>query len=222
MKLTAEEEQEKGFLITKGRFVDLVLVTLGLVTLVFSLLAFIAITSSLIVTTTASKIPHHRCILYSDSNEEQTEIIFGGSGPCYAVFLAPIGVWLCLVPLVVFLSFKIWRKWKIRFLAYMWTLLLIALFVYCLVAASLVSAGEAVTCSKVENLTHPLGGKQSCSQGGAYFNVTLGSRGYVRFDDWVDLTEAGMWISTCLILFMLVIYVARCAVWTLRQLQGKR
>ena len=222
VKLTVGEEQEKGFLLTKGRLVDLVLVALGLVTLVFSLLAFIGITSSLIVTTTASRVPHHRCILYSDSNQEQTEIIFGRSGPCYAVFLAPIGIWLCLAPIIVFLGLKIWRSWKITFLAYLWTLILIALFVYCIVSASLVSAGEQVTCLKVANLTHPLGGKQSCSQGGAYFNVTLGARGYARFDDWVDLTEAGMWISTCLIFFMLAIYVARCVVWTLRVLQKKR
>ena len=221
MKLTSTEDQEKGFLLTKGRFVDLVLVTLGLITLAFSLLAFIGITSSLIVTTTASRIPHHRCILYSDSNTEQTEIIFGSSGPCYAVFIAPIGIWLCLVPLMVFLCVKVWRRWNVSFLAYLWTLLLFTLFTYCLVSASLVSAGEAVTCSKVANLTHPLGGKQSCAQGGAYFNVTLGSRGYARFDDWVDLTEAGIWISTCLILFMVVIYVLRCVLWTVRLLKGQ-
>ncbi|KAI6645799.1 hypothetical protein LOD99_13061 [Oopsacas minuta] len=218
-KLTGLEEQEQGFLLTKGRFVDIILVTIGFLTLLFSFLAFIGITSSLIVTTSASSVPHHRCILYSEGNANQTEIIFGGSGPCYTVFLAPIGSWLCIIPLIIFLVLKIWRRWKITFLVYLWTVILVLLFIYSIVAAGMVSAGEQATCSKVDNLTHPLGGKQSCSQGGAYFNVSMGADGYARFDDWVDLTEAGMWISTLLIFALLAIYIARCVIYTLRLLQ---
>ena len=214
-KLTGGEEQEQGFLVTKGRFVDILLVILGLITLLFSLITFIGITSSLVITTKASNVPHHRCILYSKGNEEQTEIVFGGSGPCYTVFVQPIGS-LVLIPLLVFLFIKIWKRWNISLLVFIWTAVLLILFTYTFVAACLVSAGERVTCSSVANLTHPLGGKQSCSQGGAYFNVTMGPDGYARFDDWVDLAEAGIWISTLLILTMAVTYIARCVVWVVR------
>ena len=188
---------------------DIVLVSVGLVTLVFSLMAFIGITSTLILTARASTVQHYRCILYSSSNDEHTELVFGKSGPCYAVFVAPIGTWFCIIPLILFLVAKIWRKWNLSALAWLWLLVLTALFLYSIATASLVSAGEHRTCSKVSNLTHPLGGMQSCSQGGAYFNVSRGSEGYIRFDDWVDLTEVSMWISTLLIFFMLVIYAMR-------------
>ncbi|WP_411025166.1 hypothetical protein, partial [Salmonella sp. s54836] len=71
------QEKEKGFLVTKGRFIDIILVTLSIVILLFSFLAFVTIISSLVLTAFASNIPHHRCILYAQPSENKTDIVFG-------------------------------------------------------------------------------------------------------------------------------------------------
>ena len=208
--------EERGFKVTLGRFVDIVLVGLSVIIVLFSFLAFISIASSFALSSRRATEPFRSCILFSSAINGTTDLSLGLSSSCILVLITPIIVWAVIFPLIAFLALKIWQAWSLSFLVYIWSLIIGLLFLFVLVVSCVVTVGERYTCNQVEMLIHPVSGKQACSQGGAYLNGTLGFDGYLRFDDLIDTTETGMWISTIFLLIIFVIYILRCVLWSFR------
>ncbi|KAI6645784.1 hypothetical protein LOD99_13047 [Oopsacas minuta] len=207
---------ERGFKVTLGRFVDIILVGLGIIIVIFSLLTFIAIASSFALSARRATEPGRSCVLFSSAINGTSDLSLGPSGPCVVVLLTPIIIWAVIFPFIGFLVLKIWQAWNMTFLVYIWGFINVLLFLYVLIISCVVTVGERYTCDQVATLTHPISGMQECSQGGAYTNATLGFDGFLRFDDLIDTTETGLWISTLFLLAIAVIYVLRCILWTFR------
>ena len=208
--------QERGFKVTLGRFVDVILFGLGFIILLFSMLTFITMASSFALSANRATVPGMSCVLYSTAINDTSNIALGNSGTCVVVLITPIIVWAVVIPFMAYLILKLWQAWNLNCLVYIWALINGTLFFYVLAVALVLTIGEQVTCNAVATLPHPIGGQQDCSQGGAYTNSTLGFDGFLRFDDLIDTAEVGLWISTIFLLIVLVIYVFRCILWTFR------
>ena len=207
---------ERGFKVTLGRFVDIILVGLAVMIIIFSFLAFVGIASSFALSARKATEPGRSCILFSSGINGTTDLSLGPSSSCIFILITPIIIWAVIFPFIAFLALKIWQAWDLSFLVYIWSLINGLLFLFVLVASSVVTIGERYTCNEVATLLHPVSGMQQCSQGGAYLNGTLGFDGYLRFDDLIDTTEAGLWISTIILLIVFVIYILRCILWSFR------
>ena len=208
--------EERGFKVTLGRFVDIILVGLAVLIILFSFLSFIAIASSFALSSRRATEPGRSCILFSSAINGTTDLSLGPSSSCILILITPIIIWAAIFPLIAFLSLKIWQAWSLTFFVYFWSFLIGLLLLFVLVVSSVLTIGEKYTCNQVATLLHPVSGMQQCSQGGAYLNGTQGFDGYLRFDDLIDTTEVGMWISTMIIFIILVIYILRCVLWTFR------
>lgn len=213
--------KEDGFTVTKGRFVDIVMIAASVALLLFSLLSFITILASMFISSNVSEKISIGCVLFAHANHNSTAIEFGPNGPCIAICIAPLVIWIIIVPLTTFLLIKVWSAASMKCMVYIWTFILSGLFIYTLTNAIFLTIGEHLTCEQVASLIHPIAGNQACSQGGAYFDVSLGGDGYLRFDDLIDTCETGLWVSSILIIFLLLLYIIRCIWWTCRVINDK-
>ena len=207
---------ERGFKVTLGRLMDIILVGCALAIVLFSFIAFVSIAFSFALSARRATVPGRSCILFSSAINGTSDIALGPSGPCVVVLITPIIIWAVILPFIGFLIIKIWQAWNMSFLVYIWGLINGLLFLFTLIIACVVTVGEQYTCHQVALLPHPISGMQRCSQGGAYTNSTLGFDGFLRFDDLIDTTETGLWISAIFLLAIFVIYILRCILWTFR------
>lgn len=207
---------ERGFKVTLGRFMDIILVGCALAIFLFSFVSFVSIASSYALSARRATVPGRSCVLFSSAVNGTSDIALGPSGPCVVVLITPIIIWAVMLLFIGFLVVKIWQAWNMSFLVYIWALVHGLLFVFTLIIACVVTVGEQYTCHQVATLPHPISGTQRCSQGGAFTNATLGFDGFLRFDDLIDTTETGFWICSIFLLAIFVLYILRCILWTFR------